>query len=240
LAKYTVETFFEDQIKIYQPETGYRYSMDPVILASHISPFPGCKIIDIGCGCGIISLILGFRYRDVQIFGVEIQARLAEVAIKNVTENKMSNRIRILNKDIRAITSSHTQGQADLIISNPPYKKKGSGRLNPDTQKALARHEIKLDLTQFFSSSYKLLKSGGKALLIFPADRLSDLILAMDSHDFHLDWTRFVHTKKKNNAKLLLISVIKNNHGSCAVLPPLYIYDSDNNPTNEYTDMFKP
>jgi len=214
--------------------------MDPVILASHISPFNGCKIIDIGCGCGIISLILGFRYRDVQIFGVEIQAQLAEIAIKNINKNKMSDRIRIVNKDIRTIRSSHTQGHVDFIISNPPYIKKGSGRLNPDTQKALARHEIKLDLTQFFSSTYKLLKSGGKVLLIFPADRLSDLILVMNSLNFHLDWVRFVHTKKKNKAKLLLISAIKNDHGSGAVLPPLYIYDSDNNPTNEYTAMFKP
>ena len=214
--------------------------MDPVILASHVSPFTGCKIIDIGCGCGIIPLILGFRYRDIQIFGVELQAQLAEFAIKNMEKNKMSDRIRILNKDIRDITSSHTQGHADIIISNPPYKKKGSGRLNPDAQKAMARHEIHLDLAQFFSSADMLLKPRGKIFLIFPADRLSDLFLAMHSRNFQLEWIRFVHTKKNNTAKLILLSGIKNYQGSCTIHPPLYIYDSNNNATIEYAAMFKP
>jgi tRNA1Val (adenine37-N6)-methyltransferase len=240
LAEYTAETFFKDQIKIFQPETGYRYSMDPVILAYHISPFKGCKVIDIGCGCGIIPLILGFRYKDIQIFGIEIQDQLAEIAKKNINENQMSDHVWILNKDIKAINSSDTQGLADIIISNPPYKKKGSGRLNPDIQKAVARHEIHLDLEHFFLSANSLLKPKGQVLFIFPAERLSDLILAMHCFDFHLDWIRFIHTKKKNKAKLILISGIKNSHGSCTVRPPLYIYDSKNNPTNEYTTMFKP
>ncbi len=255
LVKSTVDTFFENQIKIHQPEEGYRYSMDPVILAAQVMPSPGSKIIDIGCGCGIIPLILGFRHRDLHIIGIEIQSQLAELAIKNIAENQMSNRIQILNKDICATTSfdiqrfdtqsldtqSHeNKGFADIIVSNPPYKKKDTGRLNPNVQKAIARHEIKLELSQFFSSARGLLKPRGQILLIFPADRLQDLALGLSSHGFQLEWVRFIHTKKNKPAKLILVSGIKEAHGACIVRPPLYIYDSQNNPTNEYAAMFKP
>ncbi len=171
--------------------------MDPVILAAQVTPFKDCKIIDIGCGCGIIPLILGYRCKDVHIIGVEIQPDLAGFARKNIIENQMSDRIQILNKDIRTTTPHDVHGPADIIISNPPYKKKGTGRQNPDIQKAIARHEIKLELPQFFSSAHRLLKPRGQILFIFPADRLTDIVLGLQLLDFQLDWIQFIHTKKK-------------------------------------------
>ncbi len=214
--------------------------MDPVILAAQATPFKDCKIIDIGCGCGIIPLILGYKFKDAQITGVEIQSELAGFAKKNILENQMSDRIQILNKDIRATTPHDTHGLADIIISNPPYKKKGTGRLNPDIQKAIARHEIKLELSQFFSSAHRLLKPQGQILFIFPADRLTDIIIGLQPLNFRLDWIKFIHTKKKNSAKLILVSGLKEGHGRGIVRPPLYIYNTKNNPTNEYSAMFKP
>jgi len=214
--------------------------MDPVILAAQATPSPGCKIIDIGCGCGIIPLILGFRFKEVHIIGVEIQPELAEFATKNIVSNQLSDRIQILTKDIRTTTLFDIKKSADIIVANPPYKKKGSGRLNPDIQKAIARHEITLELSDFFASSNRLLKPRGQLLFIFPADRLQDIISGLQSHAFQLDWIRFIHTKKNKPAKLVLISGLKEGLGACIVRPPLYIYDKANNPTNEYTAMFKP
>jgi tRNA1(Val) A37 N6-methylase TrmN6 len=219
--------------------------MDPVILAAQVMPSPGCKIIDVGCGCGIIPLILGFRHTDLHIIGIEIQSELAELAKQNIAENQMSDQIQILNKDIRTLSLSDiqafgTQGAADMIVSNPPYKRKDTGRLNPNIQRAIARHEISLELPQFFSSAQRLLKPRGQIVFIFPAARLQDIVPGMTSHGFQLDWIRFVHTKKKEPARLMLVSGIKEAHGACIVRPPLYIHDSQNNPTNEYTAMFKP
>ena len=124
LAKSTVDTFFEEKISIHQPETGYRYSMDPILLAAQVIPLPGCKVIDIGCGCGIIPVILGFRFKEVQIIGVEIQPELAQFAAKNALVNQLSHRIQIINKDIRTTTTFDIQGRADMIVANAPYKKK--------------------------------------------------------------------------------------------------------------------
>jgi tRNA1Val (adenine37-N6)-methyltransferase len=219
--------------------------MDPVVLAAQVKPSPGARIIDIGCGCGIIPLILGFRHRDIHIIGIEIQSQLAELAVKNMAENQMSDRIQILNKDVRSIASadilfSGTQGLADIIVSNPPYKQKDTGRLNPNIQRAIARHEIQLELSQFFPSARRLLAPRGQILVIFPATRLSDLVAGLVVHKFQLDWIQFIHTRKNKPAKLILVSGIKDAHGACIVRPPLYLYDSQNNPTNEYAAMFRP
>jgi len=240
LVKSTVDTFFGKKISLHQPETGYRYSMDPFILAAQATPFPGCKVIDIGCGCGIIPVILGYRFKEVHIIGVEIQPELAEFATKNIVANQLSDRIHILNRDIRTTTIFDIKGGADMIVANPPYKKKNSGRLNPNIQKAIARHEITLELSEFLESAHRLLKPRGQLLFIFPADRLQDINSDLQAHAFQLDWIRFVHTKENKPAKLVLISTLKEDHGNALVRPPLYIYDRDNNPTNEYSAMFKP
>lgn len=215
--------------------------MDPVILAAQVvTPFPNCNIIDFGCGCGIIPLLLGYRFTDVRITGIEIQSQLANFAMENIAANKMSDRIKILNQDIQVTTPLETNGLADIIVSNPPYIKKNTGRLNPNIQKAIARHEIKLELSQLISNAHRLLKPRGQILFIFPADRFPEIVQAMAPLDFQLDWVRFIHTKKKNSAKLMVVSGLKEGHGRCIVRPPLYIYDTDNNPTNEYAAMFKP
>jgi len=240
LEKYTADFFFGDRIKIYQPETGYRFSMDPVILAAHVAPRSGDKIIDIGCGCGIMPVIIGFRHRAAEVFGVEIQSQLALLAQKNIHENKLTKRLKILTQDICTTSISDIRGYADIIISNPPYKKKNSGRINPDPQKAIARHEIKLNLDTLLSNANRLLKKRGLFVLILPAERLSDLITAMQTFNFQLDWLRFIHTRKNKAAKLVLASGIKNGRGSCTVLPPLYIYNTAGQQTKEYTRMFNP
>ena len=89
--------------------------------------------MDMGCGCGIISLILGARYQDVQITGVEIQKELAFLAEKNVMQNRLDNRIRILHQDIRNLTRAEVTQPADILVSNPPYTKIAIGSLNPYT-----------------------------------------------------------------------------------------------------------
>jgi len=93
--------------------------MDPFILAAQVRPEKGYKIIDIGCGCGIIPLILGNKFKDIHIMGIEIQTQLAEFAKKNTLENLLSDRIHILNKDIKNTTSFDIQGLADIIVSSP-------------------------------------------------------------------------------------------------------------------------
>jgi tRNA1Val (adenine37-N6)-methyltransferase len=238
LEKFSADNFLDPGIKLSQPENGYRFSFDPFILAAHVKVAGKKKIIDIGSGCGIISLLLAFKYPDSKITGVEIQKELYLCARKNIITNKLENIINIIHGDIKDIQHLDINGKVDIIVSNPPYKKRGSGRLNPGSQKAIARHEIFLDIDMLFKYSSRLLKEKGKLYLIFPASRLSDLFTAMNNYYFTPGFTRFVHIKKKDPAKLIILSVVKNSSQPCIVHPPFYIYTDDNKFSNEYISIF--
>ncbi len=226
-------------LKISQPDRGYRFSMDPLILAAHVLPADNEKIIDLGCGCGIISLILASRYPGLDIVGVEIQEELAEFARQNIVANRLEQSIRIIHDDIKNLQPHDMDGEADIIVSNPPYKRRGSGRLNPDSQKAIARHEIFLDLDTLFQCSSRLLGSHGRIHLIFPADRMPDLTPAMAPYQFTMDTLRFVHIRRHEPAKLALVCARKDSRQNCRIEPPLYIYSSKDTFTHEYADLMK-
>ena len=224
MEKFSADNFLNTRIKLSQPENGYRFSIDPFILAAHINKADNKKIIDIGSGCGVISLILAFKYPESKITGIEIQKELYLCAEQNIITHKLENTVNIIHGDIQAIRPKDINGKADIIISNPPYTKKGTGRFNPDFQKAIARHEITLDIDMLFKCSNKLLTKKGRLYLIFPASRLSDLFAAMEQYRFVPDFIRFVHTKKNTAATLIILCAVKRRTRPCIVLSPLYIH----------------
>ncbi len=214
--------------------------MDSFILAAHIQPDNAKKIIDVGCGCGIISLILAKKFPKLKITGVEIQKDLYRFAQKNIITNKLENTLDIIHENIKNIQVSDIKGKADIIVSNPPYKKKGSGRLNPDSQKAIARHEVTLDIDLLFHCSKRLLHSQGRVYIILPAQRLADLMRAMEPYQFAPCFIRFVHTKKNMAAKRVILSAAKNHGSACNIAPPLYVNAAKNRFSKEYLSVFKP
>ncbi|MCA1794497.1 MAG: tRNA1(Val) (adenine(37)-N6)-methyltransferase [Desulfotignum sp.] len=234
MEKYTADTLFDPPLTIFQPKTGYRFSLDSLILAAQLQPNPGDRVIDAGCGCGIISLILGARHKDVHILGVELQEDLARLAQKNAAQNRLDHSIRILNRDIGSLTKEDISTPADIIVSNPPYKKKATGRVNPDAAKALARHEITLDITTLVRKASFLLQPQGQLCLIFPAPRLEELQFCLESSGFRPHWIRFVHFRPKGPAGRVLVSAVKCDDVSCTIRPPLYLYNPDGTPTADH------
>ncbi len=236
---YTADTLFDPPLTIFQPKTGYRFSLDPLILAAHIHPARGDRIIDMGCGCGIISLILGVRHQNIHITGVEIQKNLALLAQKNTVQNRLDSRIHILHQDIRNLSRTEITQPAEIIVSNPPYKKKATGRLNPDTKKALARHEITLDIATLVDKAALFVKPGGQLCLIFPAPRMEELILCLTSAGFAPHWIRLVHFRPAGPAQRVLVSAVKSDDISCTTRSPLHLYNPDHTPTEDHLRLLR-
>jgi tRNA1Val (adenine37-N6)-methyltransferase len=239
LEEYTADTLFDPPLTIFQPKTGYRFSLDPIILAAHIHPAPEDRIMDLGCGCGIMPLILGARYKEVQILGVEIQKTLADLAQKNAAQNHMADRIRILHKDLRTLTRTDIQKPVDIIISNPPYIKKTAGRHNLDMGRTLARHEITLDIITLVGRADMLLQPRGQLCLIFPASRLAELTAALAGSRFQADWIRFVHFQHTHPARRVLIHAVKTMSRSCTTRPPFHLFHRDGTPTQEHRALLQ-
>jgi tRNA1Val (adenine37-N6)-methyltransferase len=239
LAAYTVDTLFDPPLTLFQPVTGYRFSLDPVILAGHVLPGPKDRVMDIGCGCGILCLILAGRHPEISITGIEIQKDLADLAQKNAVCNHMTDRIRIRHQDIQTLSVTDVSAPMDLIVSNPPYKKKSTGRVNPDRGRALARHEITLDIHTLAACAHAFLRPEGRLSLIFPASRTTDLTVALGHAGFRIDWIRHVHFYVNDAAQRVLVSAVKSGSGAATRCPPLYLYHPDGTPTRAHSALFE-
>lgn len=190
-----------------------------------------------------MPLLLALKNPNLHIIGVEIQKELYEFARRNSIDNTFGENIQIFHKDIKKTRLSDINGRADIIISNPPYIKKGSGRLNPDSRKAIARHEITLDIEQFFQCASRLLHKNGKVYVIFPADRLSDLLDAMEHHKFSPEFLRHIHIKEDEPPKRIIACAVKegaasNSNKPCVMRPPFFVYTAENSPSEEYAAVF--
>lgn len=237
----TPETFFNGRITMFQPASGYRFSMDAVILADAAARSKAFRAADIGTGCGILPIVMAYRNPEISVIhGIEIQGELAELARKNVSINHMDPRIRIHTKDIKQVTTRQLGGPVDLIACNPPHYETGAGRINPVSQKALARHEIALTLEGLVSAASRLLVSGGALLVIYPASRLIDICWNMRNTGIEPKWIRFIHSAPDRAASRVLVKGVKDGGAGVAVAHPLYVADGDGRYTPEMKAMFDP
>lgn len=237
----TVDTFFNGHLQVLQHRSGYRFSIDAVLLAHHACPRPGDTVLDLGTGCGIVSLILAYRCPEIGgIWGVEVQEGVAALAETNVKKNRMSDRIRVLCRDMKRLPDSELPASVDWVISNPPYRKAGSGRMNPIRERAVARHEILVELKDVVAVSRRMLKTAGKFASIYPAERITDLMFEMRSAGIEPKRVRMIHPKNGTVANRVLVEGAMGARPGVSVDPPLYIYGDDGGYTASVKAMFEP
>lgn len=229
----TTDTFFNGRIRVKQDRSGYRFSIDAVLLAGHVNPHPGDNILDLGTGCGIIPLILAYRNPDIKVYGVEVQEELAKIAAVNVKENQMEDQITILCKDMKELKHDMISGPVNLVVSNPPYRKAKSGRINPHQQRAIARHEIKASLSDVVESARRMLSLGGRFVSVYPAERMTDILTQMRLSSIEPKFLRMIHSGWDTEAKLILVEGVKGGGVGIKIAPPLIIYRQDGSYTEE-------
>jgi len=234
------DLFFNGKMILRQPLKGYRHAIDPVLLAHFCQPGIGDQVLDLGTGNGIIPVILAFRKKDITISAVEIQTELYQMALENISLNQLTDRVTVVNKDMRELPGIFPTASFDLVVSNPPYIKQAAGRINPDSQKAIARHEIKITLDELLKTAYAMMKSSGRFSVIFSANRMADLICKMRQHDIEPKRIRFVHARKTDDAKLVLVEGRKHGKEGLKTLAPVVIYDREEQYTDEINWMFHP
>jgi tRNA1Val (adenine37-N6)-methyltransferase len=231
--------FFDGAVVLGQPKCGYRFSVDAVLLAHLVDPEPGETVLDLGTGCGVVPVLMAYRQPAIRVVGVEIQPSLSRLARMNVAANQMADRIRILKKDMRKLTLADIGGPVDRVVTNPPYRKRNSGRVNPDGQKAIARHEIKIDLKMLLATACKALKRAGKCCVIYPSVRTADLIAAMRSTGLEPKHLTMIHSNAASAARLVAVVASKGGRPGLEIAPPLFLYREDGRYTPAVEAMFR-
>lgn len=234
----TRDTFFNGEIVLQQHPSGYRFSVDAVLLTHLALEQSGTAVVDLGTGCGVIPIMLAYRCPMRHIVGVELQPELCELARSNVVANNAAGRVRILEKDMNRLALTDVDGPVDLVVSNPPYRKLGSGRINADSQRAVARHEVKVDLETLLKTARRLLKKSGRFCIIYPSIRLVDLVAAMRAKGLEPKWITLIHSRAASPARLVAVTGVKGGRPGVETGPPLHLYQPDGTYTETMTAMF--
>ena len=227
-------------IKIYQDEEKFRFSLDSTLLADFVRIKKNTKkIIDLGTGNAPVPLFLSLK-TDALITGVEIQREVYELAIKSIEINNLDEQINILNKDIKDIYKEVGANIFDIVISNPPYfKYLPSSNINKNDYLTIARHEVLITLEDVINEAKKLLKDGGYLYLVHRVNRFTELVQCLNKHNFGIKRLRFVYSKtSSNNALLVLVEARQNKKDDVVVEKPLYIYSMEDTYTEEVMRIF--
>lgn len=213
-------TMLNNGYKLIQKKDGFKFSVDAVILSDFFSPTKKGKILDIGCGNGIIPILLYSKGKGEDITGVEIQEENCELALKNVKLNNLEDYIKIENDDVKEYPKGNT---FDYIISNPPYMEVDGKKQNILSCKSIARHELTLNLYDLIRNAKRLLKPVGSITLVHRSYRFTDISRILEDCGFSLKRVRFVYYSKDRNSNLVLVEAFKGKKCKLEIEPPLFL-----------------
>ena len=218
-------------LEIEQPKTGYRYNQDPFILTQFIKQHRELwrtqllgECLDLGTGVGIMPLLMARDFPTTRFTGIEIQNELSKLATANLKRNNLSDRIEIITADSRDVCKKPDfSGRFKIIISNPPYYPVDDGRLNHCPQKRLARHELAGNLENLTQAAARFLAPKGLFILIFPAERLVELITHLKAVKLEPKHLQFIHPHNSDRAGMVIQVARKDGAPGIIIENPLMI-----------------
>ncbi|MBW1982415.1 MAG: methyltransferase, partial [Deltaproteobacteria bacterium] len=220
----TLDSLGQGRLKIFQSKHGYRFSLDAVLLAGLTELRPRDFVVDLGTGCGVIPLLLASRGAVAHVTGIEIQDSLVSLARRNVEINGLKSSVHIIHGDLKGIAREDLPRPATVVVSNPPYRELRSGRLNPIIEKAAARHELLVDLTEVVRAAGRLLPQRGRLALIYPVRRLGHLLGELTAGGFSAKKLTMIHATIAAPARLVHVEAVKGGGEELQVRKPFCIY----------------
>jgi len=220
----TLDELKEFNLQLYQPRLGYRYSLDPLLLARFCGqPLSGGGIIDLGAGCGIIALLLARINPAVSVVAVENNPDMAELVDKNIQHNNLDGRVSLHAEDVVNLRKNHSVSTFDLVVSNPPFRTAGSGKVSPRSGRDSARHETTATLADFMAAAKYLVKSTGKICFIQLPARLPEFMALAVDLKLSVLRLRMVHSDAESPATMFMAELAKGRKCTPVVEAPLFV-----------------
>lgn len=227
------DLFDYEPYKIYQDDQFFKFSLDSILLSEYVDKrYKDKKIVDLCCGNGAIPLILHY-YGFNNLTGLELQKPIYDLAIASLKENKVDN-INIINDDVNNVRHLFKSESFDIVTCNPPYfKTNHTSLINDNEIKAIARHEIKLDLDNLLKNAAYLLTNNGILYMVHRSERLFEI--ANISNHYHLTIKEVVFiASNQDNYDMVLIKLIKNGNDGVKIK-----MINDINSYKSYKNMFE-
>ena len=206
---------------LYQPTSGYCYNSDSIFLYDFISAFkPKGKLLDVGCGVGIISLLLS-RDFNIETSIIDKQKKMLNYAKHNYSLNDLD-----VESHLGDFTAFKTDDKFDFIISNPPFYD-SNVQQSENTHLNIARYAHHLPIVDFISKVKKLLKPRGWFIFCYDAKQIDLLLYHLKMNSINPEKIQFVHSKLDRESKLVMIAARMNSRSMTQILPPFVVFDDE-------------
>ena len=219
--------------QIIQNPDMFCFGMDAVLLADFATGKKGGKVIDLGTGTGIIPILMEARDKAAHFTGLEIQNESADMALRSVIYNNLSEKIDIVCGDIKEVGNIFERESYDAVVSNPPYISGSHGLENPSEPKNIARHEILLTLEDVIKAAAYLLKVGGAFAMVHKPFRLAEIIRLLSAYRLEPKRMCMVQPHENKEPNMVLIEAVKGGNTMIKIEPTLVVYNKDGSYTDE-------
>lgn len=230
--EYTDDSVFDGSLKCRQHKKGYRFSIDAVLAAHFHTPAKGEKILDLGCGCGIIGLVMMYRWSELisSLHSLEIQPSLKSLADYNYSANGFDDTCTSHLGDVKNILNYFRAESFSHVVCNPPFYHVESGRQSLDNESKIARHQIAGSLDEFIRAASTAVQNRGSVVFIYPAEMFTELTGALAEARLTLKSIQFIYSypDSTKDAKLVLVKCIKNGGRGVKIHQPFYVYSEKN------------
>ena len=224
--------------KIIQNTDKFCFGMDAVLLSGYATAKRGEKVLDLCCGNGIIPILMAAKTEAERIVGIEIQKDIADLARRSVAANDISDRVNIICADIKDSQDYLQAGVFDVVTCNPPYMIDSHGIKNPDSPKAIARHEILCNFDDVARIASVMLRSGGRLYLVHRPFRLTEIFETLTKYGLEPKRMKLVYPYVDREPNMVLIEADLGAKRRITVERPLIVYESPNCYTKEIYDIY--
>ena len=221
----TRDTILDGRVTLIQPRHGYRFSIEAILLGRFARASTRDRVLELGAGCGVVSIMLAALYRPREVVAIEIQPALAAMIARSAAINGFES-VNAVCADLRSKKITGVESaRFDLVVANPPYRAAAAGRENPDHSRRLARGESSASLVDFVTAARRYARRGARVAFVLTARRSAELISAMRSHQLEPKRIRFVHPQIAMPASVMLIEARVGGGIEVAIEPPLILYE---------------
>ncbi len=224
--------------RIIQDPEKFCFGMDAVLLSGFAYAKKGERLLDLGTGTGIIPILMAAKTEAAELTGLEIQKESADMAMRSVQMNDLSERVSIVCGDIKEADKIFRPASFDVVTTNPPYMIEGHGFKNPDSPKAIARHEVLCNLEDVLRTAKIMLPPGGRFYMVHRPFRLSEILYKMTEQKIEAKRLRMVHPFVDKEPSMVLIEGLRDGKSRLTVDPPLILFDKPGEYTAEIKEKF--
>ena len=213
--------------KLWQNSRFFRFGTDGVLLANFARCTPKERVMDLCSGTGIVPFLLLAKGRAEQVDALELQPYLCRLMERSAVENQCTQRIRILEGDVKEIRTLAKGRSYHLVTVNPPYEPMGRGILGQNPHRELARREVACTLDDVVSAAAYLLQSGGRLAMIHRPFRLPQILSTLEHYGFAPSRLRMVEPTPGERPALVLVEGILHSKRELVVEPTLFLQQAD-------------